>query len=223
MNELNDKDLPRKLMLPPAEDLSFYREGDTLQQALYLFVLEERYRRNAFYGDVLWALNEAYYQCARVFDDPSPEADIIGKYLCDVEPGMEDFGYGEEKVVSEKSYFVFCLVYIALSVQASLPKSVSIFRNYLRPLLSVCKYINDVESCIQDIQKNGPLDSDLAPKPYPYIKYYYKDIEAITNGFNVRTIERILRRFRIKEHQLVFLEMVETSFYRLFPKEKPAP
>jgi len=219
-NELHDKDLPRKLMLPPAEDLGFYRKGDILQQALYRFVLDEKYSSRSFRGDVLWALNEAYYQCARIFDDPSPESDIFGNYLFSVEPA--DGGHGTTGV-SEKGYFVFCLVYIALSVQASLPESVNIFRNYLRPLLSGCPYYEKAEEYIRRIRGNNvPLCSDLAPKPNPFIAYYCKDIETVTDGFDLKTVIRILRRCRTKDYQHAFLNMVENSFYRLNPREKPA-
>jgi len=223
-NHLNDPDLPRKLLLAPAEDLGFYREGDTLQKALYNFVLDEKYPRDSFHGDVLWALNEAFYQCARVFDDPSPEADIYQNYLITVEPSVEFLNSEipiQHTIISDKGYFVFCLVYIALSVQASLPKSVSIFRNYLRPLISECKYFNDAEACIGDILKYGLLDSDLAPNPCLYCKYYYKDIAVITNDFDVRTIEKLLRRCRTKGYQFALMEMVEKSFFHLHPEARP--
>ena len=220
MNSLRDPNLPRMLMLPPAEDLSFYRKGDTLQQALYHFVLDEKYSSRSFRGDALWALNEAYYQCARLYDDPSPESDIFGNYLFSVEPIGDGHG---TKGVSEKGYFVFCLVYVALSVQASLPESVNIFRSYLRPLLEGIPYYEKAEAYIQRIlSDNAPLCSDLAPRPYPLISYYSKDIEAVTNGFDLKTIIRILRRFRTKDYQHVFLNMVEKSFYQLNPKANPS-
>ncbi len=217
MNKLFDPKLKYQLMCPMPSDLKIYREGNTLQKALYDFILDERYKYEDFNGDMLWALNEAFYQCARLYEDSSPEADIYNNYLFTVNPILRN----GEKFVSDQGAFVFCLVYIVLSVQMSLPEGVRIFNKYLRTLLNDYSFIENADKRIQEILENGRLNTDLAPNAYPYCRFYSQDIKTITNDFDVRTIEILLRRCRTKEYQHTLLEMIETSFYHLNPKARP--
>lgn len=211
------QNLQRLLMIEDPKDLSFYRNGDLLQKKIYEYALDQNYRKHLGFN-ILDILNETFYQVARVFDDPSPEADIEQQYMLTL--GFE--WCGDERIPDEKSYFIFTLVHAILFWQAELPEQIATFDQCLRILLEGCSFLDDAEKFVDlMIQTYGALHSDLRPDPSPFIDYKPIDIKEITNIFDRETIERLIRRFRTKDTQLAFMSEVENSYFKFNPNEKP--
>ena len=207
------------MMVTEPKNLAEYRKSDLLRRETYNYVAEIKYKDH-FEWSVLDILNEVFYQCARIMEDPSPEDNIEYHYLRKV--GEWDY----EKSEDDKTYIVFSLVWGVLSLQENLPEPIPAFLSYLKNIIREHSYFEKAEKFFYKklYNKYGLFHTDIAPNPssksFPDT-FYHDDIKEITDDFNTEKVISILQRYRTIEDQEFILGIIKRSLFKIHPEEDP--
>ena len=216
---MSNCNLLRCLLFTDPPDLSYYRncKNDILRRDLYRFLINLQ-RHHGLKWDVFPILNEVFYQCVRIWDDPTPEIDIEESYLHSITAFHDDSDY-------RKSHLVFSLVWAVFSLQENKNDLGQDFLDYLKEAVKPSEYFKLIEDGFynKELDKYGWFHTDLAPNPsgaaFP-ISPLELDVQEYTNNYDTNRVVAILKRYRtIKEQKYVF-ELIKWSLSGLSSEEK---
>lgn len=207
--------LERPLIYEDKKDIDDILCGDPFRTALYrLFI---RIKDNSFFGERLWAastldtLNEVFYQCTRIVNDPHPESDVKNQYLNETKQHLRSEFAPE---------LIYGMVKVILSLQSEKTGNVQFFLDAIEEYIIHTPYYNSLEQFREEYEtKNGMIDTDFSYQPTAPSKLHY-DNEwwcEVTEHFDEKKIIEIICRYSETEHQRSLVRKVENAYKGIFP------
>ena len=208
---MNPYKLKRSLVCQ-SKTIKEFTDDNAFLSGLFKVFLEIRNRRVEWTQKSNYALNEVFYQCIRIYNDPDPEDDLRNKYWEDTKAAFKSI---------DAAPIIFSMVYSVFNVMADKPAHIEYFLISLKEYLKSDKiyFPSFLNYSNQFVAEHGEQSFDLRFNPTPPSSLAdgvddWKCWKAVTNDFQQDVIIEIIDRYPLREDKLAVLEKIESAFYQ---------